>query len=383
MASATSFKVQCPSCEAMVPIRNPKLIGKKTDCPSCKYRFIVEDPGSSADDFDDEDSPKKKGVTGKAKLGKPGLRRGEDGDSDSKKKKKEGGSTMMLGVGLAVIALLLLGVGAFFLFGGSGGSSDDDDDGDIPIVNNTGGGGGPSFPSDDSDPEDKGEDTPKTVGNVTGPNITNLLPNDAQLVAYLRTKSEKEKVPGLTGSSLRNSLLETAGAFDKRAFEESLGFKPTEISQLVLAMNPSRQWSFAAIRTNKDIELEDLKTRLVTGSAATETIKKHEYYVANKPLDSLSMFLLRGFNGQKPAIHLYNRRTLVMADVSVMKEFLTNDREFAKISEPVKVEESGGPSAPGGNNGITPPGGNGNPGIEGIAPPGGGGYGGGDPASGG
>src|SRR3954447_23794826 len=38
-----SFTQQCPSCEAMVPIKDRGLIGKKIDCPKCKYRFVVED----------------------------------------------------------------------------------------------------------------------------------------------------------------------------------------------------------------------------------------------------------------------------------------------------------------------------------------------------
>src|SRR5207248_4926976 len=44
MAISASFKQQCPSCEALVPIKDGSLIGKKVDCPKCKYRFVVEDP---------------------------------------------------------------------------------------------------------------------------------------------------------------------------------------------------------------------------------------------------------------------------------------------------------------------------------------------------
>ena len=50
MATTTSFKQQCPSCEAMVPIRDPGLIGRKIDCPKCKYRFVVEDPGTGVEE---------------------------------------------------------------------------------------------------------------------------------------------------------------------------------------------------------------------------------------------------------------------------------------------------------------------------------------------
>src|SRR5262245_39484314 len=44
MAISSSFKQQCPSCEALVPIKDGSLVGKKVDCPKCKYRFVVEDP---------------------------------------------------------------------------------------------------------------------------------------------------------------------------------------------------------------------------------------------------------------------------------------------------------------------------------------------------
>ena len=53
MAIKSSFKQQCPSCEAMVPIRDPKLIGRKIDCPKCKYRFVVEEPDDEVDEVED------------------------------------------------------------------------------------------------------------------------------------------------------------------------------------------------------------------------------------------------------------------------------------------------------------------------------------------
>ena len=68
MAANTSFKVQCPSCEALVSIRDPNLVGKKIDCPKCKYRFVVEDPNAGADEA--EERPAKKGAAGKKPAGK-------------------------------------------------------------------------------------------------------------------------------------------------------------------------------------------------------------------------------------------------------------------------------------------------------------------------
>ena len=52
MAASAGFKQECPSCGAAVPIKDPKLIGKKTDCPVCKFRFVVAEPAAGADDAD-------------------------------------------------------------------------------------------------------------------------------------------------------------------------------------------------------------------------------------------------------------------------------------------------------------------------------------------
>src|SRR5436309_3313102 len=56
--AASIFKQQCPTCDAMVPIKDRGLVGKKIDCPKCKARFVVEDP--DAGDEDDKDKKKKK-----------------------------------------------------------------------------------------------------------------------------------------------------------------------------------------------------------------------------------------------------------------------------------------------------------------------------------
>src|SRR6266851_3731809 len=130
MATTASFKQQCPSCEAWVPIRDPNLIGRKIDCPKCKYRFVVEDPGTEADDEEEtESSGKKPGRDigakraadgkGTAVKGKGGpRRRDEDDDKGARRKKKAGGGStkLILGVGLGVVAVGILAVVAVFIF---------------------------------------------------------------------------------------------------------------------------------------------------------------------------------------------------------------------------------------------------------------------------
>ena len=44
MAEIEGFKQQCPTCETMVLIKDPKQVGKKMECPKCKDRFVVEAP---------------------------------------------------------------------------------------------------------------------------------------------------------------------------------------------------------------------------------------------------------------------------------------------------------------------------------------------------
>src|SRR5919204_32030 len=150
MATTTSFKQQCPSCEAMVPVRDPGLIGRKIDCPKCKYRFVVEKPADAEEEADTKTKPgstavtKKPGAKGDGKAAKTAPRRGED-DEGAPAKKKAGSSKMLfLGIGLAVVALAALGVGAFLIFGG-----------DSEEKTTQGGGGGTTTP---------GGGTPKSPG---------------------------------------------------------------------------------------------------------------------------------------------------------------------------------------------------------------------------
>ena len=127
MATTTSFKQQCPSCEASVPIRDANLVGRKIDCPKCKYRFVVEDPGAS-DEAEDEAPKKRRGEEEDSKRnGKAAKAKGrptrDDEDDDETPAKKGGGSTkLMLGVGLAVVAVGILAAVGYYFMSDSGSS---------------------------------------------------------------------------------------------------------------------------------------------------------------------------------------------------------------------------------------------------------------------
>src|SRR6266566_318297 len=119
--AATTFKQQCPSCEAMVPIRDPKLIGRKIDCPKCKYRFVVEEPADESDEAavggGKKNGKAQQAVTARRPVNARGAvgatagagRRDAEEDDDRPAPKKGGNSTVLiLGIGLGAVALILL-----------------------------------------------------------------------------------------------------------------------------------------------------------------------------------------------------------------------------------------------------------------------------------
>src|SRR6516164_8631805 len=114
MATTAGFKQQCPSCEAMVPIRDANLIGRKIDCPKCKYRFVVEDPGDDVDD-DQEEAPKSRTrderTNGKS-AAKPTRvltrEEAEEEEAEAARSKKGASTKLILGIGGGVFGIVLL-----------------------------------------------------------------------------------------------------------------------------------------------------------------------------------------------------------------------------------------------------------------------------------
>src|SRR5262245_30705726 len=99
-----SFKVPCPSCEAPVLIKDPKLIGTKVECPKCKYRFKAEEPAPSAAHGAKAD----------------GTAKADDEDKKAQKTKAPGKNKKLIKIGIGVGAVVLLVVVGVVAFGGSG-----------------------------------------------------------------------------------------------------------------------------------------------------------------------------------------------------------------------------------------------------------------------
>ncbi len=358
MAIPTSFKQQCPSCEAMVPIRDPKLIGRKIDCPKCKYRFIVEEPAEEEVEEVEDEAPATKGKGGatgitkkpsNGKAAKAPVKRRPDDDQDieTKPKKKQGGSGMLVaGIALAAVAIIALAVGGVFLF-----SSDGEDDSkpsrsSVAAAPPQGG---------DSDEMKKTEETPKQVDAGPRPrheDITNLLPNDTQIVFNLPLEHL------LSNAKVNEALLNTPGAFHAGAFQNIWGIPPTEVRRVILAFNAEKKTAFSVMRTKLALTEKQIVERLQL--KAEEPVNGLRYYLIKKPLDALSTFLLKGsMYRDKIALHFIDPLTVVCADEGPMKQFLQEKQQPKQLSTKAPEEEkqdSGQGGPPGGMPG-GPPGG--------------------------
>ncbi len=373
MASTTSFKQQCPSCEAMVPIRDPALIGRKIECPKCKYRFLVEEP---ADEADGDEEPAKKGkgataVTAKkpgasGSKDKPALKGAEKG---SKKSSDGGSSTMILGIGLAVVAVVVIAIGAVVLW---------------PKSEKSGGGGGGGGNYTGGSGDNSGEnENPGTRPPVAGgpkpstANITNLLPNDSEGIVSLNLDQ-------MRSSSVGKAAFRTAGAFDGVAFTKNFGFTPQQVSEAVASFSTSNSWSFLVLRTSKSvfIKQKDVIDGLQLVAAPKSKASKFDYYEIKGGLDPFTTYLCTldvpaGKPLPKLGLHFYDEQTLVLGTVSILEDFLQHNRAYehksTSQSSPSAPETgSGGSGQPGGNSGFPmgPPGGTGYPmGPGGTTPP--------------
>jgi uncharacterized protein (TIGR03067 family) len=376
----------------MVPIRDPKLIGRKIDCPKCKYRFVVEEPAEEVDDVEEvaeAEAPAKKGKSGatditdkKPATGKGALaRRPDDDEGEAPAKKKKSGSAMLVvGISLAAVAVIALAVGAVFLFSGD---KPDKSSGPPASAN--------SAKSGEGDEVAKTPDPEKDKPKPRQPDVTNLLPNDSQAVLNL-------PLDHLLGNpKVSQAMVRTPGAFHEGAFQRVWGISPTDVSRVVLACNTEQKTVFSVMRTRSALKEDKIVAALQLKPEAP--VAGQKYYLLTKPLDDLSTFLFqnalrkvmaeRGEQPAKVALHFMDQFTVVCADVGPMNQFLqdkgfpkhlTKSAEEEAAQSDAKEEQPNGPGGPGGppgrmrgmRPGGAPPGAKGGPagGPPGSAPPG-------------
>jgi hypothetical protein len=373
----------------MVPIRDPALVGRKIDCPKCKYRFVVERPEDEDDDSSDTPAPtkavkKSNGVQagrqaatkGKAK---PALRRrdeDEDEEDERPQKKKSGASTtLILGGVLGLLALGLLAVGAMYASGvfGTGKS-------ESSSTSSSSGGGTNSGPMAVTDPAPGGEvknEAPAAPLNVT--DVSNLLPNDSETVINYQ-------IDKLSGSSFRDAALQTSGAFNEGGFKNTFGFPLYDaatkdgVQRVVTAVSNSKHWVFTVVRTMKPINREKLIANL--SLEAQPAVNGLTVYSVKSDMDSLSNLLIKANRAHDDLqVCIFDGQTLVFADPTPMAKFVADGGKPKQLTDPTSAPPAppGGSSpAPGMQPGMSPmpgmmrPGMSPTPGMQpGMSPPGG------------
>jgi hypothetical protein len=320
----------------MVPIRDPGLVGKKIDCPKCKYRFLVEEPAPEEDeDGAEQEQSKSTAVTDKK--GKRKLRDDSippDEDEEGKGKSKGPNTTVLyVGIGLGVIAVVALIGGGILLWSGpakpAGGA-----------VAGAGGGGGGSAPKGNTTTAptliasgQSSEPVPPAPEPEAGPidDITNILPNATSALVSLDPKA-------LMKSSLKHSLLEVPGGFSDATFKRTFDFEVDNVVRLLTAVLPGEQPGaaafFSVLKLEKPCNREFLKKSLKLDPLPA--INGLESFTVNGDLDTLGAMFLRLATPQteKMTVHFVDSTTLVFADAAPMRQFLESKRQPTQLTQP-------------------------------------------------
>lgn len=363
-------------------IKDRSMIGKKTDCPKCKYRFIVTEPEDelldeeeapppakkpaasksaaataagkkSAAGQDVEDAPPKKSP-GKKKKPRPEPEENLDDREEQPQTKKAAANnkkTFYIGIGVGVVALIALGVGGYIMFGSDSGSSSTGGGG----VAKGGGagnqgsgggfakGGGGKFkpggsgkvkPGEPTDPSQPSRPTP-TGGNA----FLALLPNDTQSVF----SADVERL----GRTVPVQLL--VGAFREDPIENQLGIAAANIERFIQGRHLNQQRTFNIVRTRQAYSEDSVKRHLEL--EANEMVSGFAWYRIGKqdllqlmtiinaslqqiPWKASNNWKLQDstpWSANRPmAAHFYDKNTLIIADEEWLRAFL-NDGRTPKI----------------------------------------------------
>jgi flagellar basal body-associated protein FliL len=352
MAASVSFKQECKSCGAQVPIRDAGLVGRKIDCPKCKYSFVVEKPTTEEGIKEEEKAPAKsekapakkesdskvtnaKPATVKAANGKAPSKTSpaaKNGKPAAKKPKgeaaaKKGGRsmTLILGIGLGLVAVVGLVVGAVIFFssgsksggGSKGGAATSGANAPAPPGTNPQAGNTATEAAKDKDKDKEKDPKPAASSSSAVADVSNLLPNETETVVSLN-------IPLLLRSSINKAALHTPGTFQDANFRKSFGFSIQDVERVILAYQAQpHNGVFSVMRTSKPVPHDQLVANLrLEGPTEVNGLK---LYLVRKHLDGLSNFLVKGNLAQEACyLHIVDERTLVFAGKPVMDKFLSD-----------------------------------------------------------
>jgi hypothetical protein len=355
MATTMSFKQQCPSCEAMVPIKDKSLVGRKIDCPKCKYRFVVESPGEDEDAEEEKSAPaaKKNGKATAIKKGPPPAKvkgkptgkktKPDDDDAGETKPKKKLSPTLLIGIGLAGVALIGLVIGGLALAFG-GGDTPAAPPGKPPGGGGFAGGGnaGGGTPGDADKPGGAGGDTkPADVSKASqAADVSNLLPNDTQAVVNLN-------IDKILGSSVNLAALGTPGAFNPTSFAQTFSFPLDALARVVLALNMDKRTVFSVLRTAKPYDRDRVMASLQLEPQTA--VKGLNYFKVKRSLDSLGTFLVRANQPvDQLMVYLPDSQTLIFADAPLMQDYLDKGAKPEYLTKSGDAPATPGRGSPGG-----------------------------------
>ncbi|MBX7106158.1 MAG: hypothetical protein K1X57_18910, partial [Gemmataceae bacterium] len=351
MAAQVLFKSACPSCEALLPIRDEGMIGKKVECPKCKYKFVVEEPsGFSPADSGNGDTPKKA------------------------KKKAKSNTPMLIGAGVGTIAIVALAGVAYLVFGGGDPPKPAPRPAPVVASNNTPAADNPAGTQQPTDTPPKTDAPPAGATNTETPvvnvkqadpvppagtvgDITNLLPNDSQMIVEINLDK-------LRFSTFGEQMFESKVGFRPDAFKEKIGIGHDDMLKLVHAENTEQKWAFNVLRTLKPVDMKDLQKVLIMKKGPKSPINGREYWELgpNQILDNISAAL-------KPEAEIRSRRdksagamslcqldqsTLVFASMEPMEEFLKQNAKPKQLTKPSKPAGEGDNATPAPSGGEQP-----------------------------
>ena len=378
MASTTSFKQQCPSCEAMVPIRDPgpdrsqdrlpqvqvPLRGGKAEGQAQGRRRVLQrHPGADQEGQEARRArkpasnarPGKNGkldavAAGKSKT-KPAARRRDEDDEDEERSPEEEEKRRLhdglLGAGLGGLALLLLIVGGVMLFGGGSAAASTKPSTPPP------GGSGPPM-TQNPGPAVKpgaGDNKPPTAQFIA--DVTNLLPNDAETVVNYQ-------IDKLHDSGLGQAALGTPARSARTAFADTFSFPfyadgDKGVERVVTAISNTNHWVFTVLHTQKNAAIDKDKLIASLQLEAHPPVNGMIAYSVKRDLDALGDLLIKANRAHDDLqVVILDSQTLVFADPAPMKKFLDDKGHPTLKSQPTAATP---PAKPGpGPGGLMPPG---------------------------
>ena len=351
---AGEFKQQCPSCEAMVSIKDETLVGKKTECTKCKFRFLVEAPSKGKPADDKKAPPVKSKASGKeaAAKAKQEIKKAESGQKGPSKAGAKNKQMLIIGGAVGGVALVAI-VAAMFLFSGG------EDNSKTKVAKegkrNKSGPVAPNGPNDkpEETPEEKPKEEEKApeVAKSDGvdPDVSIRLPGDSKVVAVITMKR-------FLNSMLAKVLFTTPGAFNTKDFVKTFGIPVENIDQIMLArssmlpdFNPlKKSWKMAIMRSKEPFKKAHIEKSLsLTPELPIEGLQWGK--IAGQ-LDSLSSLMLGFESNEKLSFFLADSRTIVIASEEKMNDYLKKDKgkpkKIATAAPPPEAPKPVDPNAP-------------------------------------